>query len=157
MSDTHPTAAADDSAVPIPANARALFAKMAAFNDAKHAAEVGELQTVRELCLAYNTVDEDAFGEAAEQLTYYGAQGTPPVAEYLSLEISALLGMAPGSGACLIGRVLNCVYRHPLLWEAVQARTGPLEPGSRRHRGRHQRGAVPVSYTHLTLPTKRIV
>src|SRR5674476_775640 len=78
MSDTHPTAVVDDSAVPIPANARALFAKMAAFNDAKHAAEVGELQTVRELCLAYNTVDEDAFGEAAEQLTYHGAQGTPP-------------------------------------------------------------------------------
>jgi hypothetical protein len=123
MSDTHPIAVVDDTAVPIPANARALFAKMAAFNDSKRAAEVGELQTVRELCLAYNTVDEDAFGEAAEQLTYHGAQGTPPVAEYLSLEISALLGMAPGSGACLIGRVLNCVYRHPLLWDAVQART----------------------------------
>ncbi len=123
MSDTHPIAAVDDTAVPIPVNARALFAKMAAFNDAKHAAEAGELQTVHELCLAYNTVDEDAFGEAAEQLTYFGAQGTPPVAEYLSLEISALLGMAPGSGACMVGRVLNCVYRHPLLWDAVQART----------------------------------
>ena len=95
MSDTHSIAVVDDSAVPIPANARALLSKMAAFNDAKRAAEVGELQTVHELCLAYNTVDEDAFGEAAEQLTYHGAQGTPPVAEYLSLEISALLGMAP--------------------------------------------------------------
>ena len=47
MSDTHPIAVVDDSAVPIPANARALFAKMAAFNNAKHAAEVVELQTVR--------------------------------------------------------------------------------------------------------------
>jgi hypothetical protein len=35
--------------------------------------------------------------------------------------VSALLGISPGSGATLIGQVLNCVYRHPLLWDAVQA------------------------------------
>ena len=53
MSDPHPIAVVEDTAVPIPANARALFAKMAAFNDAKRTAEVGELQTVHEMCLAY--------------------------------------------------------------------------------------------------------
>jgi hypothetical protein len=42
------------------------------------------------------------------------------VAEYLSLEVSALLGISPGSGAALIGQVLNCVYRHPVLWDAVR-------------------------------------
>ena len=66
-------------------------------------------------------VDEDAFGEAAERLIFHGAHGTPGVAEYLSLEVSALLAISPGSGACLIGQVLNCVYRHPLLWDAVRA------------------------------------
>jgi len=39
----------------------------------------------------------------------------------LSLEVSALLAISPGAGACLIGQVLNCVYRHPLLWDAVRA------------------------------------
>jgi len=31
------------------------------------------------------------------------------------------VAISPGSGACLIGQVLNCVYRHPLLWDAVRA------------------------------------
>ena len=83
--------------------------------------EIEKLETIHELCLAYQTVDEDAFGEAAERLIFHGAHGTPGVAEYLSLEISALLAISPGSGACLIGQVLNCVYRHPLLWDAVRA------------------------------------
>jgi hypothetical protein len=61
------------------------------------------------------------FGEAAERLVFHGAHGTPGVAEYLSLEVSALLAISPGAGACLIGQVLNCVYRHPLLWDAVRS------------------------------------
>ena len=120
MSDTHPIAAVDETSAPIPANARALLGALHSFNEAKNAAQVGELRTVHELCLAYDTVDEDAFGEAAERLTSYGAHGTPQVAEFLSLEISALLGTSPASGACLIGEVLNCVYRHPVMWDAVQ-------------------------------------
>ena len=83
--------------------------------------EIEKLETIHELCLAYRAVDEDAFGEAAERLIFHGADGTPGVAEYLSLEVSALLAISPGSGACLIGQVLNCVYRHPLLWDAVRA------------------------------------
>ena len=83
--------------------------------------EIEKLETIHELCLAYRTVDEDVFGEAAERLIFHGAHGTPGVAEYLSLEVSALLAISPGSGACLIGQVLNCVYRHPLLWDAVRA------------------------------------
>jgi len=82
--------------------------------------EIEKLETIHELCLAYRAVDEDAFGEAAERLIFHGADGTPGVAEYLSLEVSALLAISPGSGACLIGQVLNCVYRHPVLWDAVR-------------------------------------
>ena len=104
----------------VPAGAKELLAELAAIREAEMAAEVRKVETVHALCLVYGTVDEDAFGEAAEQLIYRGAQGTPPVAEYLSLEVSALLGISPGSGAALIGQVLNCVYRHPVLWNAVR-------------------------------------
>jgi len=105
----------DPSPVVVPANARELFAKLDHSEQAMIADEIAKLETIHELCLAYHAVDEDAFGEAAEKLTFHGADGTPGVAEYLSLEISALLGISPGAGAGLIGQVLNCVYRHPLL------------------------------------------
>src|SRR5665647_2290582 len=110
----------DESVVVVPAGAKELLAELAAIREAEMAAEVRKVETVHALCLVYGTVDEDAFGEAAEQLIYRGEQGTPPVAEYLSLEVSALLGISPGSGAALIGQVLNCVYRHPVLWDAVR-------------------------------------
>src|SRR5665647_1701168 len=110
----------DESVVVVPAGAKELLAELAAIREAEIAAEVRKVETVHALCLVYGTVDEDAFGEAAEQLIYRGEQGTPPVAEYLSLEVAALLGISPGSGAALIGQVLNCVYRHPLLWDAVR-------------------------------------
>jgi len=111
----------DPSPVVVPANARELFAKLDHSEQAMIADEIAKLETIHELCLAYHAVDEDAFGEAAEKLTFHGADGTPGVAEYLSLEISALLGISPGAGAGLIGQVLNCVYRHPLLWDTVRA------------------------------------
>jgi hypothetical protein len=114
-------AVSDPAPVVVPGNARELLAKLDRSEQALVAAEVSKLETIHELCLAYRTVDEDAFGEAAERLTYHGAHGTPGVAEYLSLEISALLGISPGAGAGLIGQVLNCVYRHPALWDAVRA------------------------------------
>jgi hypothetical protein len=102
------------------AGARALFAQLASEHAVKVAAEAGELAAIHELCLLHNAVDEDAFGEAAENLIHHGADGTPAVAEYLALEVGALLGIADSSAAALLGRVLNCALRHPLLWEAVQ-------------------------------------
>ncbi len=111
----------DPVPVVVPGNARELFAKLDHSEQAMIAAEVSKLETIHDLCLAFRAVDEDAFGEAAEKLVFHGADGTPGVAEYLSLEVSALLGISPGAGAGLIGQVLNCVYRHPVLWEAVRA------------------------------------
>ena len=111
----------DPVPVVVPGNARELFAKLDHSERAMIADEITKVETIHELCLAYRAVDEDAFGEAAEKLIYHGADGTPAVAEYLSLEVSALLAISPGAGACLIGQVLNCVYRHPLLWDAVRA------------------------------------
>jgi hypothetical protein len=111
----------DPAPVVVPGNAGELLAKLDHSEQTIIAGEVVKLETIHELCLAYRGVDEDAFGEAAERLIYHGAHGTPGVAEYLSLGVAALLGISPGSGACLIGQVLNCVYRHPLLWDAVRA------------------------------------
>ena len=111
----------DPAPVVVPANSHELFAKLDHSERAMITDEIEKLETIHELCLAYRAVDEDAFGEAAEKLTFHGADGTPGVAEYLSLEVSALLAISPGAGAGLIGQVLNCVYRHPLLWDAVRA------------------------------------
>ncbi len=111
---------AEPAPVVVPAASRELLARLDGCERALVAAEVGKLETIHELCLAYGTVDEDAYGEAAEKLVRYGADGTPAVAEYLSLEVSALLGISPAAGACLIGQVLDCVYRHPLLWDTVR-------------------------------------
>src|SRR5450759_5238515 len=116
----------DPAPVVVPANAHGLFAKLDRSERAMIADEIAKVETIHELCLAYRAVDEDAFGEAAERLVFHGAHGTPGVAEYLSLEVSALLAISPGSGAGLIGQVLNCVYRHPLLWGRGAGRT----PGS---------------------------
>jgi len=93
----------DELALALPSNTRTLFDTLAAARKARIAAEALELDTIHRLCLAFHAVDEDAFGEAAEKLIYHGADGTPAVAEYLSLEVSALLGISPGSGATLIG------------------------------------------------------
>ncbi len=106
--------------VVVPPQSTVLLARLDQANQDQIAAEIRTLEAIHELCLAYHAVDEDAFGEAAEKLIYHGADGTPGVAEYLSLEVAALLGVSPGSGASLIGQVLNCVYRHPMLWQAVR-------------------------------------
>jgi len=105
------------------AAAKDLFATLAREHTAKVAAEARELAVLHQLCLVHDAVDEDAFGEAAEKLTYHGADGTPAVAEYLALEVGALLGISDGYAATVLGRVLNCAHRHPLLWHAVQCGT----------------------------------
>jgi hypothetical protein len=115
----------ESEAMSVVPGARALFAQLASEHAVKMAAEAGELAVIHQLCLVHDAVDEDAFGEAAETLVHHGADGTPAVAEYLALEVGALLGIADSSAAALLGRVLNCAHRHPLLWEAVQ--TGALE------------------------------
>jgi hypothetical protein len=109
--------------VVVPVTAATLFAKLDRTTQVIIAAEIEKVETIHQLCLEFSAVDEDAYGEAAERLIYRGADGTPPVAEYLSLEVGALLGISPGSAAGLIGDVLNCYYRHPMMWEAVRTGT----------------------------------
>ena len=113
--------ASESPATIVVSGARALFSLLAVEHAAKIAAEAREVAVIHQLCLAHGTVDEEAFNEAGENVVHFGLHGTPAVAEFLSLEVAALLGMSDSSAAYLIARVLNCVYRHPLLWEAVQS------------------------------------
>ncbi|MGV8847944.1 MAG: DUF222 domain-containing protein [Propionibacteriaceae bacterium] len=112
---------ADPASVLVPAQSHELFAELDDAIQAIIAAEATKVEIIHRLCRAFSCVDDMAFGEAAEKLTRYGADGTPPVAEYLSLEVAALLAISPAAGAGLIGQVLDCVHRHPMLWEAVRA------------------------------------
>jgi hypothetical protein len=65
----------DELAVALPSNARTLFDTLAAARKARIAAEALELDTIHRLCVAFHTVDEDAFGEAASIGTLFS--GTP--------------------------------------------------------------------------------
>jgi hypothetical protein len=65
----------DELAVALPSNARTLFDTLAAARKARIAAEALELDTIHLLCVAFHTVDEDAFGEAASIGTPFS--GTP--------------------------------------------------------------------------------
>jgi hypothetical protein len=65
----------DELAVALPSNARTLFDTLAAARKARIAAEALELDTIHRLCVAFHTVDEDAFGEAASTGTLFS--GTP--------------------------------------------------------------------------------
>jgi hypothetical protein len=112
---------ADPAPVVVPAYSHGLFAELDDANQEIIAAEAKKVEIIHRLCRAFSCVDDLAFGEAAEKLIHHGADGTPPVAEYLSLEVAALLAISPAAGAGLIGQVLDCVHRHPMLWEAVRA------------------------------------
>lgn len=111
---------ADPAPVVVPAHSHQLFAELDDANQAIIAAEATKVEVIHRLCQAFGCVDDMAFGEAAEKLMHFGSDGTPPVAEYLSLEVAALLAISPSACAGLIGQVLDCVHRHPMLWEAVR-------------------------------------
>ncbi len=134
---------ADPAPVVVPGNARELLAKLDHAEQALVAGEISKLETIHELCLAYRAVDEDAFGEAAERLVFHGAHGTPGVAEYLSLEVSAAVGDQPrrgrvpdraGTELCLPAS--GVVGRGP-------GRGGALVPGQRDHQRGQQCRVVP--------------
>ena len=87
-------------------------------------AQAEQLACVGELIDAYDTIPTlDVPG--AERLIPAGADGTPLVAEFLAAELGPLLGESIASAWNLIHDVANLRSRHPLLWDAVQARTLP--------------------------------
>lgn len=59
--------------------------------------------------------------EGAERWVRVGADGTPWVAEFLTVELAGLLGCTVLGARARIAEALNLRHRHPRLWEAVQA------------------------------------
>ncbi|MHA6511714.1 HNH endonuclease signature motif containing protein [Tessaracoccus sp. Z1128] len=84
------------------------------------AAEIAEVIAIAHLMDVYR-IDDDAVQVGMEDLIQPGADGTPSIGEFLSLEIGALLGLSPLSAMGRIADVLNVRHRHPALWEAVLA------------------------------------
>ncbi len=86
------------------------------------AAEIGELVGIIRAADRWK-IDPDAVGAGIERMIQPGHDGTPQVAEFLALELGALLGITPRSALARIGDALDLRNRHPQLWAAVLAGT----------------------------------
>lgn len=104
------------------------IAALAEGNDLARMGEVLQATSIATICDEYQ-IDEDVAGATAEQILFYGADGTASVGEFVALEVSAVLGISPGSAINRIAQVLNVRDRHPVLWEAMLAGAIPLRPG----------------------------
>ncbi len=82
------------------------------------AAEIAELIGIVRAADQWK-VDQDAVGAGLERLIQPGHDGTPEVAEFLALELGALLGISQASALFRIGDALDLRHRHPQLWAAV--------------------------------------
>ena len=82
------------------------------------AAEIAELVGILRAADRWK-IDQDAVGAGIERLIQPGHDGTPRIAEFLALEIGALLGISQTSALCRIGDALDLRHRHPKLWQAV--------------------------------------
>jgi hypothetical protein len=56
-----------------------------------------------------------------ERLVALGGAGTPLVAEFAPVLLGARLGLSASAGVRLVADALDLYYRHPALWERVQA------------------------------------
>ncbi|WP_460740977.1 HNH endonuclease signature motif containing protein [Mariniluteicoccus endophyticus] len=90
-------------------------------------AEIDQLLLLAACAQAYSWIDEYADHDAdarvlhGERLLPIGADGTPDVAEFLTLEVGPALGISPGAASQQISDVLNLQHRHPRLWAHVIA------------------------------------
>ena len=81
-------------------------------------AEARKVQLVADLVDVSCTVAPGVLA-GGERLVATGGDGTPEVAEFLIVDLAAMLKMGSGSAWALIRDVLNLRHRHPRLWAAV--------------------------------------
>ena len=62
----------------------------------------------------------------AEQLIDLGGDGSPTIAEFVVLEIAALLHLTHLSARALIADALSARWRHPRMWQTVMAGALPV-------------------------------
>lgn len=99
-------------------DARQVAGELIQARDACRALEVLELDLVAELVDLYDTVP-DALVEGAERLVPSGHDGTPAYAEFLVLELAAMLATSVESARSLICDVMDLRERMPRTWEAA--------------------------------------
>lgn len=88
-------------------------------------AEVSKVQLIADLVDASSAVEPRSI-IGPERLTAAGADGTPEVAEFLVVELAALLRMGTPSAWALIRDVMNLRHRHPRLWAALTREEVPV-------------------------------
>lgn len=81
-------------------------------------AEARKVQLVADLVDVSCTVAPGVLA-GGERLVATGGDGTPEVAEFLIVDLAAMLKIGSGSAWALIRDVLNLRHRHPRLWAAV--------------------------------------
>ena len=86
--------------------------------DTIRAAEVAQCLAIAALCDLHE-VDESVLVDGCERWVPGGADGTPPIGEFVIGEIAGLLGAGIGATVLRIHRVLNLRHRHPTLWTLV--------------------------------------
>lgn len=74
--------------------------------------EIRKLALIADLIEAAPPVDR-------EQAVPLGGEGTPPVPEFLHLEVGGALGLAPDRARLLISDALDLKWRHPRLWNQM--------------------------------------
>ncbi|WP_169796225.1 DUF222 domain-containing protein [Granulicoccus phenolivorans] len=89
-------------------------------HEQESAIEVAKLIAVAAMCDRYR-VDDSVIVAGCEETMVYGADGTPALGAFLSLEVAGILQISDKTAGTLIAETLNLRHRHPLLWEAVLA------------------------------------
>lgn len=89
-------------------------------------AEADQLVLIAGLCEAYSCLDSQGHGEApevlfGERMIAPGAEGTPQVAEFFTLELGPALGISPEAAFQVVSDVVNLRHRLPITWEHVLA------------------------------------
>lgn len=82
-------------------------------------ADIDEMQALSELAAEHSWSTEDEFDVTRERAVRLGADGSPLVGEFLTLEVAAVKGISVTAATWLVRDVVNLQSRHPVLWRCV--------------------------------------
>ncbi|MGC3995394.1 MAG: hypothetical protein QM779_14970 [Propionicimonas sp.] len=109
------------------ADARGTLGRLGELVRAQAAIEAEQVRAIAHLADVYGPLSADEASSGLERLAVHGAaavqlgaDGTPPISEFLALEIAPILRLSPMAAGLFLVDVLNCRARHPRLWQAVQ-------------------------------------
>ncbi|MGD8214422.1 hypothetical protein [Aestuariimicrobium sp. Y1814] len=105
-----------------PVRARGVAARLVELDRAVHRAEAQRFLALAEFADEYRAeADGGPVLDGMERTVKWGGDGTPEVAEFCVLELSALWGVTPHLAQLQIGDVLAVRHRLPSVWRAIEA------------------------------------